>query len=122
MGAGHPLGAFQFDNGEETVSRNKQQKKYTKHRKQKSPWPAILVAVGGLLLILGVFFASSKSVKPKAAIEVTGSPSLKVDKKEVDLGDVKLSQTVQVSFQLTNVGDQTLQFTKEPYVEVKEGC
>jgi hypothetical protein len=47
---------------------------------------------------------------------------LKVDKEKVDLGDVKLGQTVMVSFQLTNLGDKTLKFTKAPYVEVLEGC
>jgi hypothetical protein len=29
---------------------------------------------------------------------------------------------VEVSFQLTNVGDQALRFSKAPYIEVLEGC
>ncbi len=58
----------------------------------------------------------------KATIEVTGAPSLKVDQEEIDLGDMKFNQVADVSFQLTNVGDQTLRFTKDPYIEVVEGC
>ena len=97
-------------------------RKYTKHRKQKMPWPPILLAIGGLLLVLGAVFAFSQSSKPKATIEVTGSPSLKVDQEKVDLGNRKLGMPVKVSFQLTNAGDQPLRFTQEPYIEVKEGC
>ena len=57
-----------------------------------------------------------------AAIEVHGAASLKVDKEQVDLGDVQLGQTVKVSFQLTNVGDQPLKLSEKPYVELVEGC
>jgi len=103
------------------MSQNKY-KKQAKKRKQKSAWPLVVLVVGGFLLVFGAVFAFSQSSRPKAPIEVTGSPSLKVDKEKVDLGDVKLGQTVQVSFQITNVGDKPLRFTKEPYVEVKEGC
>jgi hypothetical protein len=67
------------------------------------------------------FFLRQPS-KPRASIEVAGSPSLKVDKEKVDLGAVKLGQTVKVDFELANVGDETLRFTKPPTVEVKEGC
>ena len=81
-----------------------------------------IIAVAGLLLILGAVFAFSQPSKPKPTIEVIGAPGLKVDREEVDLGDVKLGQTVQVSFQITNVGDQTLRFTREPYIEVLKGC
>jgi hypothetical protein len=97
-------------------------KKYAKHRKQNTPWLPILLAAGGLLLILGAAFAFSQPSKPNAAIEVTNAPSLKVDQEKVDLGDVKLGVPVKVSFQLTNVGDRPLKFTQEPYIEIQEGC
>jgi cell division septal protein FtsQ len=99
-------------------------KKYAKRRKQSSIWPRIMLAAGGLVIILAVVFAINQSSKPKpkAAIEVAGSPSLKVDRETVDLGKIRLGQQVKVSFQLTNVGDQPLQFTSTPTIEVKEGC
>ena len=97
-------------------------KKYAKHRRQKSPLPLILLVSGGVLLILGVILAFNRPAQPKAAIEVRGLPGLRVDKEKVDLGEVKLNKVVEVSFQITNVGDQTLHFNKEPYIEVLEGC
>ena len=103
------------------MSHNKSQK-HTQHRQQKSPWPLIMLAAGGLLLSIGAVFAFSQASKAKAKIEVTGSPSLRVNKEKVDLGNVKLGQTVQVSFELTNMGDLPLRFNQVPYVEVKEGC
>ena len=55
-------------------------------------------------------------------VEVQGQPSLKVDNDQLDFGDVKLGQTVTAAFTLTNVGDQTLRITQEPYIQVLEGC
>ena len=49
-------------------------------------------------------------------------PPLKVDKDEVDLGNVKLGQTVEVTFNVANVGDKQLRFAEAPYVELVEGC
>ena len=97
-------------------------KKYAKRRQQNTPWLPILLAAGGLLLILGAAFVFSQSSKPKATLEVSGSPSLKADREEMDFGNVKLGETVQVSFVLTNVGDQPIRFSEAPYIEVKEGC
>jgi len=97
-------------------------KKHTKHRKQKSPWPLAALIIGGLLLIISAVFAFNQPSKPKAKIEVTGLPSLRVDQEKEDLGNVKLGRTVEVSFELTNVGDQPLRFSEAPYIEVKEGC
>lgn len=97
------------------------QNKGLRHHKKKQPWPVILLVAGGLLVV-GAIFAVRKPSEPKAAIEVTGAPSLKVDQEKVDLGNVKLGQTVDVKFKLTNVGDKTLRFTETPYVEVVEGC
>lgn len=97
-------------------------KKVLRHHRRKTPWPLILLIGGGLLLIIVAVTALNKPPQSKAAIEVTGSPSLKVDKEKVDLGNIKIGQTVEVSYQLMNVGDQTLRFSKAPYIEVLEGC
>ena len=80
-----------------------------------------MALAGAAILIVVVVFAFQK--KPTSFTpEVTGGPSLKADKEKVDLGDVKLGQTVEVSFEIRNVGDQSLKFSKAPYIEVKEGC
>lgn len=98
-------------------------KKYSKKRRnQLSKWMPILLALGGVLLITLALFALRGKSSPKAAIEVTGAPRLKVDQEKIDLGDMKFNQIAKVSFQLTNVGDQTLRFPKNPYIEVVEGC
>ena len=83
-----------------------------------------------ILVVLGVFllFGASYLLIPKDEVdskyipEVTGGPSLKTDKEQIDFGDVPFNKTVSASFELTNVGDKTLKFTGSPYVEVKEGC
>jgi len=83
--------------------------------------PLIMALAGAAILLIAAFFAFQK--KPTSFTpEVTGSPSLKADKEKVDLGDVKLGQTVEVSFEIRNVGDQPLKFSKAPFIEVKEGC
>ena len=95
----------------------------TSRRGQRKPnkWPLIIALVGSAILIIAAFVALQK--KPTTFTpEVTGGPSLKTDKGKVDLGDVKLGQTVQVSFEIKNVGDQPLKFAEAPYIEVKEGC
>jgi hypothetical protein len=94
-------------------------KRLAKKRRVQRTW--LFLLLGGIILIGVAFFLVGKP-QPKAAIEVTGAPSLKVDKEQVDLGDEKLGSTVKVSFLLTNVGDQPLRFSKDPYVEVVEGC
>jgi hypothetical protein len=96
-------------------------KKFLRHNRKNQPWPMLLFA-GGILLVMGAVFAFNKPPQPKVPIEISGTPSLKVDQEKVDLGDVKLGQTVQVKFKLMNVGDQTLRFSKAPYIEVLEGC
>jgi len=98
------------------------QKINLRHHRKKQTWPVLLLFGGALLLVIGAVFAFRKPPEPKAAIEVSGTPSLKVDKQKVDLGDVKLGQTVDVKFTLVNVGDKTLRFSKAPYIEVVEGC
>jgi hypothetical protein len=45
-----------------------------------------------------------------------------VDKERVDFGDRKLGTEVDISLQVTNIGDQPLRFAEKPYIEVVEGC
>jgi hypothetical protein len=103
------------------VSQHKRKKTF-RYGRNKQRWPMLLLFAGGLLLITGAFFAFRKPSQSKAAILITGTPSLKVNQDKVDLGNIKLGQTVDVKFTLTNVGDKTLRFNKTPYVEVVEGC
>jgi hypothetical protein len=94
-----------------------------KRKRQQKQKQLMLLIGGGLLLIAGALFAVFRNVNPATAtIEVLGTPSLKVDQEVVNLGDVKLGNTVEVEFQLTNVGDQPLRFSEDPYIEVIEGC
>jgi hypothetical protein len=97
-------------------------KKNQKHGKKRKAWLMVLLFGIGLLLVVGAVLALVKPSQSKTTLDGTGSPSLKVDKEKVDLGDVQLGRTVQVSFELTNAGDKTLKFTKAPYIEVLQGC
>jgi hypothetical protein len=93
-----------------------------KRRQTQRIW--LFLVLGGVFLIGATFIILRGNQDPQilAAIEVKGAPGLKVDKDQVDLGNVQLGQTVKVSFQVTNVGDQPLRFSDRPYVEVVEGC
>jgi hypothetical protein len=109
------------------MSKRKYRSKRRKRQRGLSnilPTP-LLVILGGIgLLAVGLFalWKSQQPTYPKVPIEVSGSPSLKVDREMVDLGDIQLNRTVNVSFQLANVGDKTLRFSNKPFVEVVEGC
>lgn len=89
--------------------------------KQRS-W-IVLLAGGVVLFGLAFLFLRGKTdAQPPITIEVHGAPSLKADRQQIDLGDIKLGQFVQASFRLTNVGDQPLRFSEAPYIEVVSGC
>jgi len=95
-----------------------------KRQKNQSPPGFVLVAAivgGGLLLVFGALSLLGPGGR-KVDIEVTGQARLKVDRESIDLGDIRLGQTVETAFVLTNVGDQPLRVTQAPYVEVVEGC
>jgi hypothetical protein len=55
-------------------------------------------------------------------IEAQGRAKLVVDKTQINLGDVKLGETVQAAFKISNAGDQPLRFTQVPIIQVVEGC
>jgi flagellar basal body-associated protein FliL len=111
------------------MSKTKNSSKMRSRRKNGSLLTnPLFVIMGGLILVAVALFVilranqPSEPKLPPVNVDVSGAPSLQVDKEKVDLGDVPVDQTVTVSFQLANAGDQTLRFSEQPYIEVKEGC
>jgi hypothetical protein len=91
-------------------------------QQQKSFFPLYLVGGALILIIVGAFVLLRGSSTPSKAIEAIGKPSLAVDTEQVDLGKVPLGKPVSVAFELSNVGDKTLELEGIPKVEVKQGC
>ncbi len=84
-----------------------------------------LFIIGGLfLLAAGILFTkiALQNRADPSLIEVSGQPSLQVDRELIDYGEVKLNTSLTFDFILTNVGDKPLKITSDPYVEVVEGC
>lgn len=104
-------------------NRTKLRPRATPARKKEPAWLPWVVMSAGLLLLAGVLWvAFGGSRGSKVAVEVTGSPRLKIDRQKVDLGQVPLGKPLEVKFELANVGDQTLWLTEAPYIQVAEGC
>jgi len=103
---------------------SKSRKPVTKHRQtqpKNSRLPFLLILAGMLILVGALFFVFHKPTTAYSPT-VTGKPSLEVDKEKIDLGKMKLGDTAFASFELKNVGDQVLQFTQAPTIQVVEGC
>jgi hypothetical protein len=89
----------------------------------RSRIPLFLALGGGLVLVIaGLGLWASRKPPPISGPEQTGTPRLQVDQDKIDLGEIKLGQTVKVSFKLNNTGLQPLRFSEAPYIEVIEGC
>jgi hypothetical protein len=87
-----------------------------KKQKQKQGFPWAIAAVGGILLILAAFLFARQNG------DGGGTPSIAVDQKRIDYGDVKFNVEKTFAIKVTNTGDGTLRFKEEPYIEVLEGC
>lgn len=93
----------------------------TRSGKHRSFTVPLIIAAGVLLLAVGGWLAFRPRA-PQVPIEVSGAPSLRAEPSSLDFGDVRLGETVTAVFELSNAGDQALEFTRLPYVEVVEGC
>ncbi len=82
----------------------------------------LLLVLGGIVILIGALFFAFRKPTTAYIPAVAGKPSLKVDKEKIDLGNMKLGETAFASFQLTNVGDQVLEITQTPTIQVIEGC
>jgi hypothetical protein len=86
------------------------------------PW---IVGALVLLPIIGVLLLGQSSgggIDPNFTPKVSGAPSLEVVQPFFELGDQHFNNTVQVVYNLQNVGDQPLQILEIPRVQVLEGC
>jgi len=91
-------------------------KKHKRQRqKQKSPW--IILAIGGVMLVIAAFLFARQGGGNGG-----GTPSIAVDQQQIDYGDVKFGVNKTFAIKVTNTGDGTLKFKEEPYIQVLEGC
>ena len=104
-------------------------KKSRKHRRQRRFPIFWVLAIGGLLLVAGAILlirpgggSSRGGTATLAPIQVQGQAAIRVDRQEINFGDVKLNVQKTFTITVTNVGDQPLRFTEAPYIEVVEGC
>ena len=93
-----------------------------KTKPQRNLTPLWLALAGVGLVLVALFALWNNDRQQKANVQVTGSPSLKVDQEVFDYGDVKLGTPVKTDVRVTNVGDQPLRFTEAPYIEIKAKC
>lgn len=106
------------------AKRSRQARKGLSQQTTKSRLP-LLLALGGVVLLFAAALATwygNRSAETGFTPEVNDAPRLSVDREKIDLGEVKLGQTVQAAFALKNTGDRPLRFSKAPYIEVVEGC
>jgi hypothetical protein len=92
---------------------SKNNKKF-KRQKQKQSIPWLLLALGGVFLVIAAFFLANR--------DSGGSPSIAVDQQKIDYGDVKFGVEKSFAIKVTNTGNGNLRFNEAPYIEVLEGC
>jgi hypothetical protein len=87
-----------------------------KRLKQQQKFPWLLLALGGVFVVLAVFlFARQGS-------DGGGTPSIAVDRQKIDYGDQHFGANLTFAIKVTNAGDGILRFKEQPYIEVLEGC
>ena len=103
----------------------KRQRANPQNKGSKFLW--LLIGLGSVTFIalIGVLawsLSSAGEIASNASPQVTGAPKLQSNQDKIEMGDIKLGQTVNAEFDLTNTGDRALLFTTKPYIEVLEGC
>lgn len=96
---------------------NKQKRQKYRKQKQKQRLPWIVLAVGGVMLVLAAFLFARQG-----GDDGGGTPSIAVDQQQIDYGDVKFGVNKTFAIKVTNTGDGTLRFKEKPFVQVLEGC
>jgi flagellar basal body-associated protein FliL len=92
---------------------SKKQKKQKQNNKLFLP----LIILGGVFLIAAAFYFANQGGRDGG-----GTPSIAVDQQTIDYGDVKFGVNKTFAIKVTNIGDGSLRFQEQPYIEVLEGC
>ncbi len=95
-----------------------------RHKQQGSGW-IIVAALASLVLLIGAVIAAAQGGTangPAVNAPAVVKGGLKIDPGEINMGDVKLGRTVDASFKIENVGNQTITIKEQPYVELVKGC
>jgi hypothetical protein len=79
-------------------------------------WETLAVLVLMVIGVAGCWWPA------KAGDASEGKPRLKVDRAEVDLGDLPYGAPAKAVFTLTNTGDGVLKIVGEPQVKILKGC
>lgn len=99
-----------------------------RRRKQEEQRSRLLKIVPLTLVVIlaavGVGYAVLPSVikPPRPANAGVVGPRLEVDREQLDLGDRKLNVPIRASFNVKNVGDNTLNLAVPQMVTAIEGC
>jgi hypothetical protein len=116
------------------MSQTKSNRKKPQEHNKRSPWPIVLMVAG--LALVAVVVLGSQLLKPGqekdnsgpgtpalAISDIKSSPEAQIDGLKVDFGDMKLgAELASVVLTLSNTGDKALSFTKEPYIQLADGC
>jgi hypothetical protein len=85
-------------------------------RKRNFPW--VLLALGGVLLLVAAFLYFAN----RGGGDTGGTPAIAVDPASIDYGYQKLGTNLTFEIKVANAGTGTLRFKEKPYIEVLEGC
>lgn len=102
----------------------KPSKKMTPQKQPGFPiWLPLIIVAGVALIAVAVLNNNgSSSTAVPGASTTNEQPVLAVNIEKIDLGDVKLGQTVSASFEVSNTGTAPLRFKEKPFIQVAAGC
>ena len=75
-----------------------------------------------VIIVVSVIAVVSANQQPPYQPEVIGRPAIQVSQEQFDYGTRHYNETVNTSFQVKNIGDETLYVLGAPQIEVIEGC
>jgi hypothetical protein len=93
-------------------------------RWNKPRWSVVMAVLGALIVVIalvrwGSNWGTAPVTEPGAP---AAGPRLTVDRDDIDLGTQPFERRVSAVFQVSNVGDRTLNILGEPAVALVEGC